>query len=128
MKKQMFIVNNGTYPFDILVCIGQEHKDICKFIEKKKKYKLNKEEKEDIFMTGEGRTVRLRGGQTILRVGILKNKVHFRATLAHEIFHAVEFLFDRIGIKYNLEKSGEAFAYQIQYLTGSIYEKLEKNK
>ena len=75
-------------------------------------------------MTGCGRTVMLLGGQTILRLDIVKSKPDFYACLAHEVFHAVEFLFDRIGLKLS-DDSGEAFAYQMQYLTRSILEKLK---
>ena len=121
MKKRMFIVNHGTYPFNVLVCIGNKHKEIVKFIEKRK-YKLSEEEKEKLWMTGEGRTVILLGGQTIIRIDIKKD---FYPTLTHEVFHAVEFLFDKIGIKHS-DSSSEAWAYQIEYLMGSILEKLKR--
>lgn len=78
-------------------------------------------------MEGMGRTLMLRSGQVILRLENRKRKEDFRATLSHEIFHVVEFLFYRLGIGYS-EKSSEAFAYQIEYLTGSIYEKLNARK
>lgn len=123
MKKKyskMFIVNHGTYPFDILVCVNCEHKNIVKFIEKNKKYKLTDSEKEFLMMSGVGRTVMLLGGQTILRINDAKDIPN----LAHEVFHAVEFLFNKIGIKHS-DDSSEAFAYQISYLMGSILEKLK---
>ena len=123
--KKMFTVDHGTFPFDILVCIGCEHEDIISKL-KKLGQKLDEEEIEKIWMEGRGRTIMLRNGQTVLRLDNIKNKVDFHATLSHEIFHAVEFLFDKIGIKHS-KKSSEAFAYQIQYLTGSIYEKLKKD-
>ena len=126
-KKTMFIVDNGTYPFDILVCIGSSHVEIKKRIEKTG-YKLSQEEEDKLWMNGNGRTVMLLGGQTILRVDLIKGKAKFHANMAHEIFHAVEFLFNRIGLFYDLEKSSEAFAYQIAYLTGSIYERLDRQK
>ena len=126
MKNKLFIVNHGTYPFDVLVCIGISHTEICDHIEKKKGYKLSDEEFEKLEMQGNGRTIMLKNGATVLRIKNLKSKTTFYATLTHEIFHAVEFLFDRVGIKHDTETSGEAFAYQIQYLAGSIYEKLNK--
>ena len=121
--KQIFTVNHGTYPFDILVCISAEHKDIVRWVEKR--YKMTDEEKERLWMTGTGRTLILENGATILRVDKTKNKSDFHATLAHEIFHCVEFVFDRMGIKHDMKISGEVFAYQIGYITKQIYDKLK---
>lgn len=123
MKKKIFIVDHGTYPFDILVCIGVGDEEIYKQIEKTG-YRLSEKERDFIRMEGEGRTVILEGGQTVLRLALKKDAIKFYATLAHEIFHAVDMLFKRINLKLD-ENSDEAFAYQIEYLTGSIYEKLK---
>lgn len=124
-KSKIFIVNHGTYPFDILVCIGASHQEVLDWLWKNKKIKPDEEEKEKLWMSGVGRTVMLKNGATILRIDNQKSKPDFHATIAHEVFHAVEFLFEKIGLKYNAEISGEAFAYQIQYLTESIYEKIK---
>lgn len=118
----MFVIDGGSYPFDTLVCIGQKAEDIYKFIEKT--HKLSTEEKENILMDGHGRTVTLSQGQIVLRVDITKNLEDFFAVLAHEIFHAVEFAFARIGIKHS-DSSSEAYAYQIEFLFRKIYEKLK---
>lgn len=32
--KKMFLVDQGTYPFDVLVCIGCEHAEIVKELKK----------------------------------------------------------------------------------------------
>lgn len=120
----MFVINHGTYPFDILICIGSKHKEIVKKL-KKVGITLDEEETEMLWMKGSGRTVMLKNGVTVLRVDFEKNKAIFHSVLAHEIFHAVEFLFDRIKLKHNQDISGEAFAYQIQHLTKQIYDKLK---
>lgn len=124
MKKQHFIVHHGTYPFDILISIGHSDTECCKIIERKTGYKLNQDERKAIKLTGNGRTAMIEGSQTVMRLALVKTKVQFHSLLAHEIFHAVEFLFDRIGLKYSLD-AGEAFAYQIQVLTYQIYSKLK---
>lgn len=124
--KKIFVVNHGTYPFDVLVGIGTRQEDIVKWLERKNNEKLTDSEKETLWMEGGGRTIMLSGGQTILRVKDIKNKAEFYACLSHEIFHAVEFLFSRLDIKHDMDKSGEAFAYQIQYLTRSILEKINR--
>lgn len=123
MKKQHFVINHGTYPFDVFVAIGYSHPEVTALLEKRLGRSLSSEELDDIEMNGEGRTVMLSGGHTILRMRPQKTKALMHATLAHEIFHAVEFLFDRIGLKHHIT-AGEAFAYQIQHLTEQIYKHL----
>lgn len=43
--------------------------------------------------------------------------------IAHEIFHAVEYHFEKIGLPHS-ESSSEAWAYYIQFLTKEILENL----
>lgn len=126
MNKQVFTVLNGSYPFDIVVAVGLEYDEVYKYIEKTKGYKLDKEEKEKIMMDGIGRTVMLDSGAMVLRVVNLQDRAKFHANLSHEIFHAVEFMLCKIGLVHHRDFSGEAYAYQIAYLTMKIYEKLYK--
>lgn len=122
--KPCFVINHGTYPFDVLVCIGKTDEEVYKELEKFG-HELSDEDKEYLKCNGDGRTVMLDGGQTVLRVKIYKDKAKMAGFIAHEVFHAVEFLFDRIKIKHDVEISSEAFAYQIGHLTKQIYEKLK---
>jgi hypothetical protein len=116
MKKvKPFIVNHGTYPFDILVCIGSSDAEVIAILSKSG-CELDSEDKELLKINGDGRTIMLVGGQTVLRLKDLKDKSY----LIHEIFHAVEFLFNKIGIKHDLTTSGEAYAYQMQYIFKEI--------
>lgn len=114
-----FTVNHGTYPFDIMVFIDQSdevvYKELNKYID------LTEEDKEILKCEGNGRTVMLEGGQTVMR--IVQGK-QFHETIAHEIFHCVDFLFRKIGIQLS-ENSDEAYAYQIEYLTKQLYEKIK---
>lgn len=71
-----------------------------------------------------GRTVHLDGGQTMIRMnGKVKTPEQF-GTLAHEIFHAVDFIFTRLNMKLSRD-SDEAFAYAIGYVTEQIYKKFK---
>lgn len=124
MKKQSFRIDHGTYPFDILVCIGYSHHDVCVAV-KKTGYVLNDSERDKLHKEGIGRTVMLEGGATVIQVDPIKDKAHFHANVAHEIFHAVEFLFNAAGLKHHIS-AGEAWAYQVQHLTKQFYEKLNK--
>lgn len=114
-KKKIFIVNYEIYPFDCLVCIGSTTEEIVKYL-KKLDRELSKEEIEAIELEniGRGRTIMLESGQTIIRLNSLD-----ASTLAHEVFHAVYFLAERLNIKLS-EDSDEAFAYLIEFLTKKI--------
>lgn len=120
LKKQTFTVDHGTYPFDIIVYIAYTAEEVIAHMNKK--VELTDEEKDALDSNGDARTAMLNGGGTVIQ---LRNPLHFYPQLAHEVFHAVEFLFNRIGIPYDIESS-ESWAYQIQYVTGSILEKLDE--
>lgn len=125
MKKQIFLIDHGTYPFDIVVDIGSSDKELHAFLKKNCGYTLSDREKEMLEMVGIGRTVMLEGNQTVLRVAALSDRVQFHQNVAHEIFHAVEFLFNRAGLRHNLD-AGEAWAYQIAHITRHFYRNLYK--
>ena len=118
-----FIVDHGTYPFDVLVCFDMSDDEVEEALNKLG-HEINEEEKEVIKCIGEGRTVMLETGQTVLRVNTTKEKFHAR--LAHEVFHAVEFLFEKINLPHDIQH-GEAYAYQIDYLTEQIYRAIKHN-
>lgn len=113
-----FIVPCVIYPFDVLVCLGSSREEILSFL---KKNSPTESDVNALKMYGLGRTVLLDGGQTIL--WIKRKPKKGSGVLAHEIFHAVDFLFDMIGIKLSRD-SDEAYAYAIQHLTNEINKKL----
>jgi hypothetical protein len=121
MKKQInFIVPLAVYPFDVMCSFG-ESDDKLKSAIQKYGGKWNK-----VMMISEnakGRTVVLNGGQTLLRLFKYPIDCEDYGILAHEIFHAVDFLMRRINIKLT-KKSDEAYAYLIGYLTEQIYKRL----
>jgi hypothetical protein len=116
--KKHFVVSWQIYPFDVLVSIGESHAELVKVLTKKGQV-LGEKDKEILWMEGRGRTVMFDGGQTVIRLGKTDP-----ATIVHEVFHAVAFLFDRIKIKLSHD-SDEAFAYAIEYLTKEIYKRLK---
>jgi hypothetical protein len=124
MKSSLFEIEHGTYPFSVLVAIGSTDKEIEAFLEKQFDYELDDNERERIKMEGVGRTVMLDTGATILRVRLLKDKNEVMGNLVHEIFHAVEFLFGKIGLPHDPNISSEAYAYQIAFLTKGILKKM----
>jgi len=75
--------------------------------------------------TVQARTINvIEGGQTIIRLKLHPQTPIQKGYLAHEIFHAVTFIMDRMGIEFVLMKSDECFAYTIGYVTTEIYKKL----
>lgn len=123
MKKHFFI-DHGTFPFDIAVFIGYEYEKMLEKLEKLTD--LTEEEKIALEMEGLGRTVMLSGNRTVLQLKNITCPVKFHGIVNHEIFHAVEFLFDRIGIPHDPSTTSESYAYQIQHLTERFYEEYYK--
>lgn len=115
-RKPKFLLVEGTiFPFDILIAVCSDH-ELHKYIEHKKSYKLNDDERDKLEMRGNGRTVQLRGGQIIIRLKHEKTQIGIDVpTLAHEISHATFFLMDKIGTQHTHE-SDEVFAYHQAYI------------
>lgn len=116
-----FIIEYKVYPFELMISLGQTDAEVQKTLKRR-----NVDATIDyLSLRGNGRCIMFEGGQTLIRVKDVPKTVRMYAVLQHEIFHAVDFLFDRIGIKLCSESS-EAYAYLVQYLTESIYKKLPK--
>lgn len=121
-----FIVPHGTYPFDVMVSIGETDEQLFS----KLKSKLPSQYHDSILeyaaynTIGYGRFAMFPTGASLIRIKEKPKTARYQGFLAHEIFHAVEFLFERIGLKHDSDISGEAWAYQIQYLTEKIYERI----
>jgi hypothetical protein len=113
------------YPFDIIVFLGSSDSQVESFLSL---YFSKKEvsEYEHFWKlkspTNMGRTVLMPGNKIMIRT---KAKCPTLGVVAHEVFHAVEFLFEIIGIKH-CDESSEAWAYMIEYLTNEIYKLIKK--
>lgn len=130
MKKPRFLLIKGTvYPFDILVTTAP-YEQVIKYIESKN-YKLSKEEKERLEMYGVGRTVRLLGGQIVVRVRAEKTQLGFDlAKMVHELLHAVNLIFENISFRSEVNND-EPQAYFLDYLVAEVlrfYDKPVKQK
>lgn len=114
-KKEYYLVKGTVFPFDILITLFDDDK-LIKFIEKTMGYELDQEEKNKLPMNGVGRSIMLKGGQTIIRLRKEKTILGYDLpTLAHEIEHAIFFIMDKVGIKHT-EDSDEVFAYYQAYV------------
>ena len=121
-KPLNFIIPGTIYPFDIIVSIAESDEVLFPRLERRGI---------DITDSGigvysdtqRGRTIMFNGNQTLIRMYEHRNTPEWHGNLDHEIFHAVDFLMDRIGMKLTND-SDEAYSYMIGYVTKEIYKRL----
>lgn len=116
-----FILPLVIYPFDIMVSLGQSDDELKASL---KEWGIEWDEILEMAPTGLGRTAMLDGNQTVLRLTNVPVSVTDYGTLAHEIFHAVAFIMDRVGMVL-CRQSDEAYAYLIGYVTKEIYKRIK---
>lgn len=108
------VIPLDVYAHDVVVSIGQSDEDLYKEI------KENISEKDfKKYMTNQksiATTHKTRSGCILIR---FKDDIDNPGIVAHEAFHAIVFLFKKIGIQYCYE-SEEAYAYTLEYLTNQI--------
>lgn len=122
-----FIVPLVVYPFDVMVSVNQDNDQLGKVLDT-----MSSLTEEDIRACGyssqysAGKAVMFSTNASIIRLRKLPETSEEYGTLAHEIFHIVTFVMDRIGMKLAIEVSDEAYSYLIGYLTTEIYKGLNK--
>ena len=126
-----FVVKGTVYPFDVLFSFGQSDVELLELLIEQG-IKINEDDERLRFDIDkkclEGRAFMLETGQTVVRMPVVPVYARTRGILAHEIFHAVEFILNRIGVRHHVRKSGEAYAYLIGYLTEQCYYELNQRK
>jgi hypothetical protein len=118
-KKLNFIIPLIIYPFDVMVSLGQSDKEL-----ESELLKYDIEWDDIIKCIGKGRFVLFPNNQSLIRLSICPKTNEDYGVLHHEIFHCTTMILDRIGMKFILQKSDEAYAYLIGYLTTEIYKKI----
>jgi len=116
------IIPIDIYGHDIVVSVGQTDKDLYEEIKENiskkqfKKYIANQ--------TAIATTHKLATGGILIR---FKDDIDNPGIVAHESFHAISFLFNKIGIRFCYE-SEEAYAYALSYLINQILKiKIDEN-
>lgn len=121
-----FIVPFGTYPFDLMVSVGQDDDQLGRVLDR---HPLTEE---DILNcrfgsdTCQGRYAIFSTGGSFIRLRKLPESSFDYGVLGHEIFHVVAGFMLRIGMKLKVGTSDEAYAYLIGHLTEQVYNKLNK--
>lgn len=122
VKQLNIVIPLVVYPFDVMVSLGESDEILFAHLKKKGVDYL------DVSLdhysdTQRGRTVMFKGNQTLIRMYELRETAEWYGNLAHEIFHAVEFIMERIGMRLTID-SDEAYAYLIGYITKEVYKRL----
>lgn len=125
LKPYFFIIPLVIYPFDVIVSIDEDDNILLKRL--LKKGIKEKDCKPFIKMSKNvvGRAFILPSNETVIRFKTLEDKSEMAGNIAHEVFHAVTFILERVGVKFDLNISDEAYAYLIGHLTTEIYKNLK---
>lgn len=124
-KNINFIIPLILYPFDVMISIGQDDNELEKVLNK-----ISNLTEDDIYACKypsifvKGRAVMFTTNASIIRLKKLPETSEEYGILAHEIFHIVTFIMNRVGMKLKLLVSDEAYAYLIGYLTTEIYKQI----
>jgi hypothetical protein len=127
-KENYFIVNLVVYPFDIMFSIDETDEVLFKRLKKYKNTQKECESRLTMSNTVKGRTVMLQSNQTIIRLRKQRLEHSTYGTLSHEIFHAITFILDKIGMTFNIDYNDEGYAYLIEYVTKEAYKNIKENK
>jgi hypothetical protein len=108
------IIPIDVYGHDIVVSIGQSDEDLYEHI----KENISKKQFDKRFANQKSiaTTFKLKTGCILIR---FKDDIDNPGIVAHEAFHAIVYLFEKIGIEFAYE-SEEAYAYTLEYLTNQI--------
>jgi hypothetical protein len=122
-----FIVPLAGYMHDALVAISPKSAE--QIAKRLAKYgvEVDDEEMEWLRVAGRAKTTRLRGGVIVIQFREWEPTPYWHGVVAHEAYHAVCFLMDRVGVRH-CDDSEEAFAYAIQSLAQGILAKLAKKR
>lgn len=119
-----FIIHLVIYPFDVMVSVDETDAQLVK---KLYRFGYKKEDIESLLhmpYSTRGRCEILPGNQVVIRFKKQPKLAEQVGVIAHEVFHAVTFILERINIPLDLNTSDEAYAYLIGYLTEEIYRKM----
>jgi len=115
------IIPLDVYGHDIVISIGQSDDDLYEQIKEnisRKQFDKHMANQKSIATTH-----KLKTGSILIR---FRDDIDDPGIVAHEAFHAVVFLFKKIGIDFVYE-SEEAYAYTLEYLTNQIL-KIKKDE
>ncbi len=115
-----FIIPLVIYPFDVMVSLCQSDEELTVIL-KKKNWRWD----DLLKLKGDGKFVIFPDlNAAVIRMKHFPDYPEGQGTMAHEIFHAVTYILDRVGMELKIGESDEAYSYLVGYLTKEIYKKL----
>jgi len=121
--KKFFVIYHSVFERQTLVVINQTDAATAKWIEKNTIVDVDDDVMEAIKCTGVARTA-VCDVFSIMRFKEWNGTNSDIATLAHEAFHLAEFVYAQIGVKYDPDISGEAYAYFIGHTVWQVLDEL----
>ena len=108
------IIPIEVYDHDIIVSVGQTNDELYELV----KENITRKKFDKLFKskTSLATTARFKTGCIIIK---FRENIDNVGIIAHESFHAINYLFDKIGIEYSYQ-SEEAYAYTLEYLVNQI--------
>ncbi len=116
-----FVVKYGSYPYEVMVSIGQSDEARLRALKKHFNKKIRRSD--NTLENQDGLCIDF-GGDSMIAVRAFKDEPEWYGALSHEIFHAVFNLFNHIEMPLS-ESSNEAYAYVLDFLTTEIYKRLK---
>lgn len=74
--------------------------------------------------TTKARAIQFKNSTQLLIMGVIPKTPSDYGTLAHELFHVVTMLLDRLNAPLEMNKNDECYAYLLGWLTEQVYKKL----
>lgn len=123
MTGEIFLIGHSVFDSQTTVAIGVTDKQLVRWIKKNTNIKITDDLLRAIRCDGLARSA-LYDSFTIIRFKEWNGTNRDISLLAHEAFHLTELIYDRVGIQYDMDISGEAFAYFIQSTVDQVLEHL----
>lgn len=120
LAKHCFIARPNVFPFDVLFVFNYERSEISDWLAERGFEGFDDFDKEDspVFdhMTVNAKTYGHENGPIFVRFKEWSPNKKGLGFLAHEIFHAVEFMMYKLSIPHDVWKTSEVYAYMTQFL------------
>lgn len=126
MKPTHFIIRLVAYPYDIMVSVDETDESLLKTL---MSYGNSKKDCKQImgFCDSKelGRYCMLPSAHSVIRIKTQEDKFKTMGIVVHEVFHAVTFILNRMGLQLKLYTSDEAYSYLMEYVSTEIFKKLK---
>lgn len=114
-----FIIQLQIYSIEILVSVAEKNNVLKRVMDRQKIDYGDYFERE--LELGRCTLLKLKKGAGYIVVMRFRSDPS-HGTIAHEVFHSASFVLDLVGIKLDIDKNDEAYAYLIGFITDKIYE------